>query len=91
MTSAVKFASIAGAIAIAAFVLNPSAEKHRNQIKDSIAERNQMAGFWGLGALAAFASNYHSLGVASYTSIHEKTISFGFLGMVFVIDSHKDL
>lgn len=80
-----------GAIVAAAVAFNPSAQKHRNQIKESIAERSPLAGILGVGALAAFASNYHSIGVASYTSIRGKTISFGFLGMVFVIDSHEDL
>ncbi len=88
MTPAIKAAAMAGAIAAAAFALNPSAEKHRNQIKASVAERSPLAGILGVGALTAFASNYHSLGVASYTSIQEKTVSFGFLGMVFVLDSH---
>ena len=91
MTPAAKTVAITGAIAIAAFALNPSAERHRNEIQASIAERSPLAGLLGVGALAAFASNYHSLGLASYTSIHNKTVSVGFLGMVFVIDSHKDL
>lgn len=91
MTSALKAVAMAGAIVAAAIALNPSAQKHRNQIKESIAERSPLAGILGVGALAAFASNYHSVGVASYTSIHGKTVSLGFLGMVFVIDSHEDL
>ena len=45
----------------------------------------------GLGALAAFVSNYHSLGVASYTSIRGRTVSVGVMGMVFVLDSRQDL
>lgn len=90
MTPALKTAAIIGAILFAAVALNPSAEKHRAQIKASTAERSPLAGLLGVGALAAFASNYHSLGVASYTSIRDKTVSFGFLGMVFVVDSHRD-
>jgi len=90
MTPAIKTAAMVGAIVIAAFALNPSAERHRNQIKESIAERSPLAGLLGVGALAAFASNYHSLGVASYTSINNKTVSVGLLGMVWVIDSQKD-
>lgn len=90
MTSAAKTAAVAATIVIAAFALNPSAERHRTQIKESIAERSPLAGLLGVGALAAFASNYHSLGVASYTSINNKTVSVGLLGMVFVLDSHKD-
>jgi hypothetical protein len=38
----------------------------------------------GLGSLAAFASSYHSLGIASYTKAGERTLSIGVLGMVFV-------
>ncbi len=91
MTPALKATVVVGAIVAAAFALNPSAERHRNEIKATIAERSPLAGFLGIGSLAAFASNYHSVGVGSYTSIRDKTISVGFLGMVFVIDSHKDL
>lgn len=91
MTSATKAGAVTAAIVLAALVLNPSAERHRNQIKEAIAERSPLAGMLGMGALAAFASNYHSLGVASYTSIHGKTVSVGVLGMVFVMDSRKDL
>lgn len=76
---------------IAALALNPSAERHRSEIKASIADRSPLAGLLGIGAIAAFASNYHSLGVASYTSIQGHTISVGFLGMVFVLDVQKDL
>ena len=74
----------------AAVLLNPSADRHREQIKSGIAERSPLAGLLGLGVLAAFASNYHSVGVGSYTSIQGQTVSVGLLGMVFVIDNHKD-
>ena len=70
---------------------NPSAERHLRQTQKTLAERSPLAGALGLGALAAFVSNYHSLGVASYTSIRGRTVSVGFMGMVFVLDSHKDL
>lgn len=76
---------------VIAFALNPSAERHRQEIKTSIADRSPLAGLLGLGVLAAFASNYHTLGVASYTSIHGKTISVGVFGMVFVLDAQQDL
>lgn len=91
MTPAVKTAAMAGAIVVAACALNPSAERHRNEIKEAIAERSPLAGFLGVGALAAFASNYHSVGIASYTSIHNKTLSVGFMGLVFVVDSPRPL
>jgi hypothetical protein len=74
----------------AAVLLNPSADRHREQIKTAIAERSPLAGLFGVGFLAALASNYHSVGVGSYTSIQGHTVSVGLLGMVFVLDNHKD-
>lgn len=70
----------------AAFALNPSPEKHREEIRKAIAERNQLAGLLGIGALTAFASSYHQLGVASYTTVADRTASIGVFGMVFVRD-----
>lgn len=76
---------IAVAIAIAlAFALNPSAEKHRDKIKTAIAERSQIERVLGIGQLTSFVSQYHSLGVASYTTVNEKVTSIGVFGMVFV-------
>jgi hypothetical protein len=43
-----------------------------------------------MGALAAFASTYHSLGVASYTEVNGRTLSVGAFGMVFVMQGHRD-
>ncbi|HVZ43423.1 MAG TPA: hypothetical protein VHA82_06390 [Ramlibacter sp.] len=74
---------VLAALLIAA-VLNPSPERHRQKIRDAVAERSPLAGALGLGSLTAFASNYHSLVVASYTTAGDKTLSVGFLGMVFV-------
>ncbi|WP_310492501.1 hypothetical protein [Dechloromonas sp.] len=72
-------------IAIAlAFALNPSAEKHRDKIKTAIAERSQVERVLGIGQLTSFVSQYHSLGVASYTTVNDKVTSIGVFGMVFV-------
>jgi hypothetical protein len=68
----------------AAVLLNPSPERHRLKIRQAIAERSPLAGALGIGALTAFTSTYHSLGVASYTEAGERVVSYGFLGMVFV-------
>jgi hypothetical protein len=69
---------------VLAFFLNPSPERHRARIKAAIGERSPLAGALGLGALAAFVSNYHSLGVASYTEVNGKTASIGAFGIVYV-------
>lgn len=81
-----KVASIvvtAGVIALA-FVLNPSPEKHREKIKEVIAERSQVERLLGIGVLTSFVSKYHSLGLASYTTVDEKLTSVGAFGMVYV-------
>ena len=82
---------LAGAVLLAlAFALNPSAEQHRAKIKASIAERSPIAGALGVGAIAAFASTYHPLGVASYTTVGEHTVSWGAFGMVFFVQPKLD-
>jgi hypothetical protein len=76
--------AVAAAVLIAAFALNPSADRHRVKIREATGERNQLAKAIGVGALKAFASSYHSLGIASYTTVGDRTVSWGALGMVFV-------
>ncbi len=67
-----------------AFILNPSAEKHRAAIKEATAERSPIAGALGIGALTAFASTYQSWGVLSYTTANDRVLSVGALGIVYV-------
>lgn len=77
--------TIAGAIVVAVLViLNPAPQTHRERIQETVAERSPLAGAFGLGALAAFTSSYHSLGVASYTTVDGKALSIGALGVVYV-------
>jgi hypothetical protein len=78
-------AVVAAAVTAAAFLLNPSPERHRAKIKETIAERSPLAGALGIGALTALTSTYHPLGVASYTTVSDRTVSIGALGMVFVL------
>ena len=78
-------AIVAAAVTAGAFLLNPSPETHRARIKDAVAERSPLAGLLGVGALKAMTSEYHSLGVASYTTLNEHTLSVGALGVVFVL------
>jgi hypothetical protein len=83
----IKLISVSSVAAlILAIVLNPSPERHRARIKDDIGERSQLAAALGLGSITAFASTYHSLGIASYTTAGDQTLSIGVLGMVFVLE-----
>ena len=76
----------AGAVVLAAFLLNPSPERHRATIKEATGERNPIARVFAFGALKALASSYHSLGVASYTTAGDRVLSVGALGVVYVRD-----
>ena len=76
-------ASVALLLALA-FVLNPTAEKHRAAIKEAVSERSPIASALGIGALTAFTSTYHSWGIFSYTTVNERTVSVGAFGVVHV-------
>lgn len=69
---------------LAAFATNPSPEAHREKLKSEIAARSQLAALLRLGNLAAFVSEYHSVGLASYSTVNGRRVTFGALGMVFV-------
>jgi hypothetical protein len=77
---------IAAAVVALAFILNPSPERHREKIKELVAQRSLLQRTFGVGQILAFASVYHSVGVASYTKVDERTTSIGFMGMVFVME-----
>ena len=77
---------ILAALLFLAVVLNPGPEKHRARISEVIAQRSQLERLLGIGQLTSFASRYHSLGLASYTTVNDKITSFGACGMVFVTD-----
>jgi hypothetical protein len=88
-TPLVSLAALA-ALVLLAFATNPSPERHREKIKAAISERSPLAGALGLGALTAFTSTYHPLGVASYTTVNDRTVSIGAFGMVFVSQPSTD-
>lgn len=83
-------AVVAAAVTVAAFVFNPSPEQHRAKIKEAVAQRSPIAGLLGVGALTAFTSTYHPLGVASYTTVNDHAVSVGALGMVFVLQPAQE-
>ena len=70
------------ALAVLAAVFNPSADSHRQRIKESVRERSPVAGALGVGALSAFVSTYHPLGVASYTTVNDRVATVGAFGVV---------
>jgi hypothetical protein len=73
----------------AAFLLNPGADAHRDKLQREIAARSRIAGLLRLGNLAALASSYHTLGVASYSKINDRVVTYGAFGVVFVPDLER--
>lgn len=84
-TKTLTLIAIPAVALVLAFALNPSPERHRERIREATGQRSPIAGVLGVGALKAFASNYHSLGIASYTKAGDRTMSVGVFGMVFVL------
>lgn len=83
----VHLALTVAVIVAAAALLNPSPERHRDEIRRALAQRSALAALLRLGDLAAFVSNYHSLGLASYTTANGRVLSVGAFGVVVVPDS----
>lgn len=69
-----------------AFLLNPGPEAHRDKLKKEVAARSQVAAVLRIGDLAAFASTYRTLGIASYSTVNDKTVTYGAFGIVLVPD-----
>ena len=94
MSSTLKPALTGALVTLAVLALavatNPSAQSHRERIKQAVAERSPVAGVLGIGALTAFVSSYHSLGVASYTEVNRRTVTVGAFGMVFLLPERGD-
>jgi Na+/H+-dicarboxylate symporter len=67
-----------------AVLLNPSPQRHHARIKEAMAARSTLARMLSLGSLAALVSNYHSVGVGSYTKVGDRVLSVGFMGYVHV-------
>lgn len=78
-------AGVAVLVALLAW-LNPSAEQHREGIAEGYAERSALDKALGVGHLAAFVAQYHSLGLASYTTVNDDVASVGVMGMVFFVE-----
>lgn len=85
MSNFLKGVATAMAIVLIAALSNPSPARHRERIRAAIADRSPLSGVLGVGALTAFTSDYHSLGVASYTRSGDKLLSWGAFGYVYVV------
>ena len=75
------------AVLVLSMALNPSGERHRTALREAVAERSPIAGALGLGALTSLVTEYHSIGVASYTVLDDNVMTVGALGFVYVVRS----
>lgn len=82
--SKLRAAAFLALLVVVAFLTNPSPERHRAKVRQAVAERSPLAGALGIGALTAFVSTYHPLGVASYTTVDDRVVSVGAFGYVHV-------
>lgn len=69
-----------------AFVANPGPDAHREKLKSEIGARSQLAAVLRLGSLAAFVSDYHTIGLASYSTVNGRIVTYGAFGFVYVPD-----
>ncbi len=70
---------------IIALALNPSGERHRSALREAVSDRSPIAGALGLGALTSLVTEYHSIGIASYTVLDDAVMTVGALGLVHVV------
>ena len=71
---------------VLAVQFNPTPEMHRAKLRQVLDDRNPLWRALGMGSPAAFASSYHNIGVASYTSADDRKLSIGAYGVVRVMD-----
>lgn len=72
---------VVGLVALAV-VSNPGKARHGAAIQSDMQKRHPVASLLGAGRLASAVADYHSLGVASYTTIDDKVATVGAFGFV---------
>jgi hypothetical protein len=73
------------AVLVLSMALNPSGERHRSALREAVSERSPIAGALGLGALTSLVTEYHSIGIASYTMLDAHVMTVGAVGLVYVV------
>lgn len=71
-------------ILLLAALSNPGKARHDAAVREKVAAQSPVASLFGVGRLTTWVSQYHSLGVVSYTTLDGKLISVGAFGMISV-------
>jgi hypothetical protein len=61
---------------------NPDKAKHDQIIRQQVRNQSPIASIFGAGRLASWVADYHSIGIASYTTIDGKVVTMGAFGIV---------
>ena len=82
---------IAGILfAVLLLLLNPSDEKHREEIQKEFKENNKIAAAVGVGWIKSKTVSYQDYYLFSITKVGDTYTSFGALGFVFVGELNID-
>lgn len=84
MRGVVLGALVGGVLTAAVFLSNPDVDEHREAINAQLAVDHPLAAALGLGTIKGLAVEYHSIGIASWTSREDRVMTFGALGNVWV-------
>lgn len=68
-------------IALAA-LSNPPKQRHDKVIREQVRKSHPVLSLFGGGRLASWVAGYHSVGIASYTTIDNEVVTFGAFGIV---------
>lgn len=79
--------SIRGIVAVLCLVAlavlsNPRKSRHDRAIQRDMKKSHPVASFFGAGSLASAMAEYHSIGVAFYTTLDDEIATVGAFGVV---------
>jgi hypothetical protein len=72
---------VLGVVAVA-IVANPDKSRHDEVIRNRVADNHPIASLIGAGRLTSMMAQYHSIGVASYTTLDNQVATVGAFGIV---------
>jgi hypothetical protein len=88
-STAKKSAGKAIAVMLAVLILvlsNPSKEQHRDAFRGAVRRELPLASLLGAGRVASWLTDYHSLGVASFSTLDGSVVTFGAFGIVWAAE-----
>lgn len=72
-------------VLVIAALLNPDKTKHDAAIRQQVKKQSPVASLLGGGRLASWIADYHSLAIASYTTIDGDVVTIGAFGIAVAL------